>query len=354
MSEKTKTTRTNGPPRSPRAEVELPGNARISPAVKELEEKGTALYKEMSSFALPRGSLATLRDMVRELDKTRLEIEILENDYQTSLNTIKSLQDVYRQRGKPATMSDEELERLKALPEHLNKAIEEREAFQQSMDKLQTEKESPLSDLNDARAQAEGATSRAANVDSELSKLQEALGTTTSENEELRSAFEQERSSRRTEAENAKALSEQNSRLSAESEQMDEDRRKFAQRASETAQVLDEMSGRLSKMEKKNADLTSAMERTKAKEDGSVRELQMANANRELAEDRARVLSEQRSKDETRIRTLKRRLNDLLVQRAEMEKEMEVTRSAMIRVEENVNALCAVKRRSRAAGGGHV
>ncbi len=94
------------------------------------------------------------------------------------------------------------------------------------------------------------------------------------------------------------------------------------------------------------------MERLRAKEEETMRGLRAARAARELAEDRERVLSEQRSKDETRIRTLERRLNDLLVQRAEMEKEMEVTRSAMKRVEENVNALCAVKRRARAAGGG--
>ncbi len=173
------------------------------------------------------------------------------------------------------------------------------------------------------------------------------FGSTTSENEQLRSALEQERSSRRTEVEDAKAASEQNSRLSAEIEEMDEERKKAAQRATETAQVLDEMSGRLAKMGKKNAELTSAMERIKGKEDGAARELQLAKAARDLAEDKAKVLGEQRHKDESRTRTLERRVNELLLQRAEMEKEMEVTRSAMKRVEENVNALCAVKRRIR-------
>ena len=66
----------------------------ITAAVKELEEKGAALYKEMSSLAIPKGTLAALRDMVRELDKARLEVEILESDYQTLVNTIKSLQEM--------------------------------------------------------------------------------------------------------------------------------------------------------------------------------------------------------------------------------------------------------------------
>ncbi len=88
--------------------------ARMSPAVKELAEKGTALYKEMSSLALPQGTLSTLRDIVRELDKARLDIDVLESDYQTSLNTIKSLQDTYRSCGKAAFMSDEELEQIVA------------------------------------------------------------------------------------------------------------------------------------------------------------------------------------------------------------------------------------------------
>ncbi len=63
------------------------------------------------------------------------------------------------------------------------------------------------------------------------------------------------------------------------------------------------------------------------------------------------MLSKQRSKDESRIRSLERRLNELLVQRAEMEKEMEVTRGAMKRVEGNVKALCVANHRMRAGTG---
>ena len=519
MSKTTKTSAAKKSPAPRKTEMEPQGKVRISPAVQELGTTAMLLYEKMSSLTLPQETLATLGEMVRTIDKTRLEIEILESDYDTSLNTIASLRDTYRARKTASRIPQQELDRLNALPESLNRAIEEQAAFQRNMDELQTEcdeatarlaktadalqeaqcergklakelhavqkeleaarseaehtrgdadalremldkaqeqaeragdlenelagsreemralsvekqggdaekdrlgqeladargklqealgqtadietrekevrnglreeqeklsaalgeledgrkqaqeaqstlssdlnalqteKDSLLCDLNDVRAKAVEATSRAENVDSELSKLKDTFGTTASENEQLRSALEQERSSRRTEAENTKALSEQNSRLGVEREQMDEDRRKAAQQASETARTLDEMSGRLSTMEKKNADLTSAMEHIKAKENGAARELQMAESRRELAEERERGLSEQRSKDETRIRTLERRLNELLVQRAEMEKEMEVTRSAMKRVEENVNALCAVKRRIRSGSG---
>ena len=98
-------------------------------------------------------------------------------------------------------------------------------------------------------------------------------------------------------------------------------------------------------MEKEKAGLASELDRLS-------RELRAANAARELAEDRERSLSEQRAKDDTRVRALEERVKELLAHRAEIEKELQVARGALKNVDANVAALCAVQRRMRTSSGG--
>lgn len=205
-----------------------------------------------------------------------------------------------------------------------------------------------LSDLNEAQAQAKDARSRAGNLDRELSKLQDALGSAESEKEQLRSTLEQERSSRRSEAEDGKALSNENSRLAEDLDQMRDDHARLSQKAPASSKELDQMGSRLSTMEKKNADPTDEAARIKAKEEEATRELRDAKAARQLAEDREQVLGEQRDRDQARIRALDRRVNELLSQRGALEREMEVTRGSIKNVEANVNALCNLRSRKKA------
>ena len=106
---------------------------------------------------------------------------------------------------------------------------------------------------------------------------------------------------------------------------------------------LDEMTARLSMMEQTNADLTDEREPAGAKEQEVPRQRGKAGAARE------RALREQRDKAEARVRVLEKQVSELHLQRAEMERELQVTRCAMKRVEGNLNALWSRQRRARAA-----
>ena len=48
------------------------GKARITPALKEIGERSSLLYREMTGLTLPDATLDVLGDMVRAIDKVRL------------------------------------------------------------------------------------------------------------------------------------------------------------------------------------------------------------------------------------------------------------------------------------------
>ncbi len=92
-------------------------------------------------------------------------------------------------------------------------------------------------------------------------------------------------------------------------------------------------------------DLTTEMEHIEDRPKEAIRELLGARSARE------RALRARMDEAEGRVRALEHRVTGLLLQRAEMEAELEVTRSAMKRVEETLNTLRALERRKRAAVG---
>ena len=235
------------------------------------------------------------------------------------------------------------------MPARRNSDVEAQRQWSSEVGALRSEQESLASDLKNVQARADDATSRASGLEAEVSKLQGALKSGARQSEQLQSALEQERAARRTAAEGATALSEKNSGLQAELEQTRKERERLSQDALKAAQELEARGARLSRMEQEKAGLTSALEGRGAELEDAVRELRTAVAARELAEDRERVLREQRSKDEARLRALEERVQDLLAQRAGIDQELQVARGALKNVEANVAALCNVQRRMRAS-----
>ena len=122
-------------PGSPVAEAEPQRKAGISASLGKLQQAGAKLYTEMSGSALPAETLGALREIVREIGETRLESEVLEHDCHASQDTLRALESAYFGTD-GVTFSADELDRLKALPNALEKAIEEQEAFAREMDRL--------------------------------------------------------------------------------------------------------------------------------------------------------------------------------------------------------------------------
>ncbi len=116
--------------------------------------------------------------------------------------------------------------------------------------------------------------------------------------------------------------------------------------------MLDHMAERLAKTKKEKVDMADELERARAREEEAMRGFEAASAAREQAKDRERAINEQKLEDAARIRDLEARLSALLAQRADLEKEMQDTRSAMRNVEANVKTLCDARHRIRTGGGG--
>jgi len=243
-----------------------------------------------------------------------------------------------------------EAERSKSGKSDLQAELDEaRSQYDEATQRAEDQKSSLNAELNRIRQELDEARARAEGLATELVQTQAARENTSGEVAHLKETLEQEQSARREEAEKAKSLAENNQKMSSELERMQAAREKLYKEELNTAKALDDAKGNLSRTEKMNAELKRDLERTHAKAEQATQDLRAIKAARELAEDREQALKDQRRKDEIRIRTLERRVNELLVQREEMKLDMETTRQAMVRVSANVDALYDAGRRKRKA-----
>ncbi|MBF0243991.1 MAG: hypothetical protein HQL31_01795 [Planctomycetes bacterium] len=131
------------------------GNHERSHALRQAEKQLVSVYKNFSAVSAEKEVLAQMRAAIKAIDKSAIDLEIFESDYQTSLNTIRSLQETYAKRRAETSLTDRELSRLKDLPDQLKNAVTGHQNLAEQFDSLVGEFEATKGELEAAKGELE-------------------------------------------------------------------------------------------------------------------------------------------------------------------------------------------------------